>query len=162
MGPLIRDIAAADLPWVHALNRAHELELSPMSEAEMAAHLARATYARAAEGGAFLVAFDEGGDYDSPNFLWHRARFDRFLYVDRVATAATHRRRGLAAALYRDLFAFAAERGAPRVVAEINSDPPNPESDAFHERLGFVTVGEAFLEGRGKSVRYVARDVAAA
>lgn len=156
MGPVIRDIGAEDLPWVHALNRAHELELSPMTEAEMAAHLARADYARAAEGGAFLLAFGEAGDYSSPNFLWHRARFDRFLYVDRVATAATHRRRGLAAALYRDLIAFAGARGVPLIAAEINSDPPNPESDAFHARFGFETVGEAFLEGRGKTVRYIA------
>ena len=159
MGALIRDIGAEDLPWVHALNRAHELELSPLTEPEMAAHLARADYARAAEGGAFLIAFGEAGDYASPNFLWHRARFDRFLYVDRVATAATHRRRGLAAALYRDLFAFAAAQGVPRIVAEINSAPPNPESDAFHARLGFETVGEAWLESRGKSVRYVARAI---
>ncbi len=158
MGAVISEIGAADLNWVHALNRAHETELSPLSPEEMRAHLSGATYARQAEGGAFLIAHDETAAYQSPNFLWHKARFDRFLYVDRVATAATHRRRGLAAALYRDLFAFAEARGTPRVVAEINSDPPNPESDAFHAALGFVTVGEAFLADRGKTVRYIARE----
>lgn len=123
----------------------------------MRAHLAGADHARGADRGAFLIAFGERADYRSPNFLWHRARFDRFLYVDRVAVAATHRRRGLAAALYRDLFAVAATRGAGRVVAEINADPPNPASDAFHAALGFETVGTAHLPDRGKTVRYVAR-----
>ena len=32
--------------------------------------------------------------------------------------------------------------------------PPNPASDAFHERLGFVEVGQARLRN-GKFVRYL-------
>ncbi|QIE55764.1 GNAT family N-acetyltransferase [Pikeienuella piscinae] len=157
MGALIRDIDPADLPWVLALNLAHEVELSPLNEGRLAALIDAATYARAAEGGAFLIGFDQSADYDSENFLWHRARREKFLYVDRIAVAATHRRRGLAAALYADLFAFAAERGLERVVAEVNAEPPNPASDAFHARLGFVTVGEARLKAREKTVRYIER-----
>lgn len=157
MGALIRDIGPEDLPWIHALNRAHEAALSPLTPASLAALVAAAVYARAAGEGAFLIGFDQGADYDSENFLWHRARFERFLYVDRIAVAETHRRRGLARRLYEDLFAFAAARGLARVVAEINAEPPNPESDAFHESLGFETVGEARLAARAKTVRYVAR-----
>ncbi|MEM8753055.1 MAG: GNAT family N-acetyltransferase [Pseudomonadota bacterium] len=153
------DLAPADFGWAHALNKAHELELSPLTEAAFAELVAAATYARQAEGGAMLIAFDQDCDYDSPNFIWHRRRFGRFLYVDRVAVAETHRRRGLAALLYDDLFAFAADRKLERVVCEVNSDPPNLASDAFHERLGFAPVGEARLEGRGKTVRYLAREL---
>ena len=40
-----------------------------------------------------------------------------------------------------------------------NTDPPNPGSDAFHARLGFHEVGRAFLADRGKSVRYLEREV---
>ena len=156
---MIRPIAPDDLAWIHALNRAHELELSPLTPEALAALVASADYTRQAAGGAFLIAFREGATYDSPNFLWHRDRFDRFLYVDRIAVAATHRRRGLAAALYEDLFRFARETGAERVVCEVNADPPNPASDAFHARLGFEAVGEALLEGRGKTVRYFVREV---
>ena len=36
---------------------------------------------------AFLLAFDEASDYDSPNFLWFRERYPRFAYVDRIAVA---------------------------------------------------------------------------
>lgn len=156
---MITPITAADEAWVHALNKAHEVELSPLTPGQMTAHLANATYARQAEGGAMLIAFDQSADYDSPNFIWHRDRFARFLYVDRIAVADTHRRRGLAAALYADLFAFAAARGDERVVCEVNSDPPNPASDAFHAALGFEVVGEAFLADRGKTVRYLAREL---
>ena len=34
------------------------------------------------------------------------------------------------------------EAGHDRVVCEVNLDPPNPGSDAFHERLGFRVVDE--------------------
>ncbi|MEX2519012.1 MAG: GNAT family N-acetyltransferase [Paracoccaceae bacterium] len=157
-GPIL-PVSAEDLGWVHALNKAHEVELSQLTPGALAALVGGATYAHTADGGAFLIAFDQSAVYDSPNFLWHRARFETFLYVDRIAVAETHRRRGLAALLYNDLFAFAAARGDERIVAEVNSDPPNPASDAFHERLGFETVGEARLEGRGKTVRYLAREL---
>jgi hypothetical protein len=40
---------------------------------------------------------------------------------------------------------------------EVNSDPPNPASDAFHERLGFAEVGRAALPGGTKLVRYLSR-----
>ena len=156
---MISDIAAADHGWIYALNKAHEVELSPLTPDALAALISAAAYARQAEGGAFLIGFDQSGAYDSPNFLWHRDRFGRFLYVDRIAVAATHRRRGLAQALYADLFEFAEKAGLERVVCEVNSDPPNPASDAFHEALGFEVVGEALLEGRGKTVRYMARDL---
>lgn len=155
----VAPIETEDLAWVLPLNRAHETELSPLTEAGLGDLIASAAYARQADRGAFLIAFDEGAAYESPNFLWHRERFDRFLYVDRIAVAPTHRRRGLAAKLYEDLFAFAAESGSPRVVCEVNSDPPNPASDAFHERMGFVEVGVAFLADRGKTVRYFSREL---
>ncbi|MEL7465604.1 MAG: GNAT family N-acetyltransferase [Pseudomonadota bacterium] len=158
---MIADIGPGDFSWVHALNKAHEKELSPLTPEGAEALVRAAVYARQAEGGAFLIGFDQASDYDSPNFLWFRDRFETFLYVDRIAVAATHRRRGLAAALYEDLFAFAVAKGYPRVVCEVNSDPPNPGSDAFHAALGFKVVGEAQLEERGKSVRYMTREVGA-
>lgn len=149
-------IAGGDLDWVLGLNQAHETETSPLTPARLAAMVDAAFYARAAEApGAFLLAFDQAAAYDSPNFLWFRERFERFVYVDRIVVAGTHRRRGLARALYDDLFAVARAAGHERVVCEVNSDPPNPGSDAFHAALGFETVGEARLEGRGKTVRYL-------
>ena len=49
--------------------------------------------------------------------------------------------------------------GHARVVCEVNSDPPNPASDAFHAALGFAEVGQAVLATQGKVVRYLSCDV---
>lgn len=72
------------------------------------------------------------------------------------------RKRGLANRLYDDLFRAASEAGHDRVVCEVNSDPPNPASDAFHASLGFVDVGHATIHDGKKTVRYLARSLAPA
>ena len=156
MTPDPRTIERADLDWVLALNRAHETELSPLTPERLEALVAAAFYARAlGRRAAFLLAFDQDMDYDSPNFLWFRDRLERFVYVDRITVAPTERSRGLARILYQDLFAWARDRGHARIVCEVNADPPNPGSDAFHAALGFREVGRADLADRGKSVRYL-------
>jgi predicted GNAT superfamily acetyltransferase len=107
---------------------------------------------------AFLIAFDQDGDYDSPNFLWFRERFARFLYIDRVVVAAAAQGQGWGRKLYAKLIETAKASGHDRIVAEINIQPPNPVSLAFHERLGFAAVGERALS-LDKVVRYVALEV---
>jgi uncharacterized protein len=99
---------------------------------------------------AFLLAFDQGADYDSPNFLWFRAR---------IVVAASARRRGCARRLYRSLFEHAATAGHERVVCEVNINPPNPASDTFHAALGFVEVGSASVHEGSKTVRYLSRSL---
>jgi predicted GNAT superfamily acetyltransferase len=108
-----------------------------------------------------MLAFDHEADYDSPNFFWFRARHPRFVYVDRIVVAASARGRGCARRLYHDLFAHALRAGHERVVCEVNSNPPNPESDAFHASLGFVEVGAASVYGGSKTVRYLLRTLTA-
>ena len=105
---------------------------------------------------AFLIAFDQDAAYDSPNFAWLRARHSRFVYVDRIVTAAACRGRGHAAGLYKALFDHARAAGHDQVLCEVNVDPPNPGSDGFHDRMGFGEVGRAALPG-GKVVRYLRR-----
>ena len=67
------------------------------------------------------------------------------------------RGRGHARRLYDDLFQHALRGGHERVVCEVNRDPPNPASDAFHAALGFSEVGLAAIHGGAKTVRYLAR-----
>jgi predicted GNAT superfamily acetyltransferase len=156
----IRLLDTDDLDWVHRLNEVHAIELSSMAKAEFATLVSRARFALAADPeAAFLLAFDQQPTSVSPNFDWLQARYEDILYIDRVAVAATAQRRGLASAIYRELFERAAAAGFARIGCEVNSDPPNPASDAFHVRHGFVEAGVARLADRGKTVRYFVKEL---
>jgi len=139
-----------------ALNEAAVHALSPLTRVRLEhvhAHAARHTVVVDAHRVvAFLLAFASGAPYDSVNYRWFDRRWADFLYVDRVVVAPEAQRRGLAALLYRDLFAAAAERGFAQVVCEFDVDPPNPASQAFHRRFGFVEVGRQRIAGGRKQV----------
>ena len=151
----IEPIGAADLAAVLALNNEHAAELSWLESEGLSGLLAEAFHARRIGSvEAFLITFDQDAAYDSPNFLWFRQRYPRFVYVDRVAVAASARGRGHARRLYEDLFARAMQAGHTLVTCEVNAEPPNPASDAFHAARGFREVGTAAIHGGSKTVRY--------
>ena len=97
-----------------------------------------------------LVVMKRDSDYDSPNFLWFRRGFKRFAYIDRIAVDSRARRRGIGESLYLTLEAWARSRGLERLVCEVNLQPRNETSIAFHHSLGFREVGQYI--GRGKGV----------
>lgn len=153
---MIRDAARSDFPAILALNAESERFLSPLSLPRLE-HLHRqAAYHRVAELGsavvAFLLAFREGADYDSPNYLWFSGRYDTFLYIDRVVVAVPEQGKGLGAALYDDLFAFARNNGIAVVTCEFDIHPPNEVSRRFHARYGFREVGTQWVAGGKKRV----------
>ncbi len=158
----IEPIGAADLAAVLALNNQHAAELSWLEPDRLSKLIGEAFHARRIGSvEAFLLTFDQDAVYDSPNFLWFRERYPRFVYVDRVAVAASARGRGHARRLYEELFARARAAGHSLVTCEVNADPPNPVSDAFHAALGFAEVGAAAIHGGAKSVRYYAKPLTA-
>jgi uncharacterized protein len=138
------------------LNNAFSGETSELTLAKLQ-HMILASFMASAIGrdDALLIAFDQDAIYDSPNFLWFKQRLTHFVYVDRIIVAAHARSRGLARSLYQTLFTACRLTGHTYVVCEVNIDPPNPASDAFHARLGFTEMGRAAL-ANGKTVRYLA------
>jgi predicted GNAT superfamily acetyltransferase len=139
-----------------ALNNAHAQELSWLEPERLEYLIGEAFLARRiGDLDAFMLAFDQDARYDSPNFLWFRARYPRFVYVDRIVVAASARGRGCARRLYHDLFEHAVRSGHDRVVCEVNKIPPNPASDAFHAALGFSEVGTASVDDGSRTVRYL-------
>lgn len=140
-----------------SLNNAHATELSPLTMDELRALLANAFHARCiGEMDAFLIALDETHPtYASPNYLWFRARHARFVYVDRILVAENTRGKGHARRLYADLMEHARAMGHELLACEVNAQPPNPASDAFHEALGFRPVGRAAIHQGSKTVRYL-------
>jgi len=157
----IRDLANGDLDWVFELNLVHEALLSPLDREGIASLAGGALFARViAPRAAFLIAFDQDADHDSLNFQWFRARYPRFIYVDRIAVDAAHAGAGHGGRLYDEVFDRARAMCYPVVCAEVNSDPPNQASLAFHDRQGFAAVDEQWLPGGDKAVRYFVREVA--
>jgi uncharacterized protein len=141
-----------------ALNNAHAEALSLLDMSGFR-HLVREAFlaCRIGPGDAFMLTFDQTARYNSPNFLWFRARSPKFVYVDRICVSPSARGRGLARRLYQELFEQARRTGHGIVVCEVNIDPPNPDSDAFHASLGFSAIGQAAIHGGAKTVRYMAR-----
>jgi uncharacterized protein len=160
--PYIRRLHSASEPLL-ALNNDHAIELSALTLSEFDQLIRESFYAATInEGDALIIAFDQSSCYNHTNFLWFRAYFekerhDRFVYVDRVVTSAAARSKGHARTLYMDLFEHARAAGHDRVVCEVNLDPPNPVSDAFHASLNFSEVGRAVIHNGAKTVRYLLR-----
>src|SRR6516162_1981588 len=162
MSALISPITSADLQGSSALrsalltlNNEHARELSWADSARFRQLVAAAFFAeRVGVADAFLIAFDQDANYDSPNFLWFQGRYSRFVYVDRIVTAPQARGQGLARLLYGRLIDRAKATGHELIVCEVNSNPPNPGSEALHRSLGFFPVGDARLP-TGKTVTYL-------
>ena len=111
----------------------------------------------------FVLGMPPGLAYQSENYLFFTARArelgSTFVYVDRIVLAAHLRGRGLGPQLYEAVFAEARRVGATEVLCEVNVEPPNPGSLAFHTRLGFVEVGRQSTKGGANVVALLAAPV---
>jgi len=140
-----RAARASDHPALLRLNAASQAVLSPLDERRLQDLVARADWLDVVDRGgevlAFLMAFREGADYDSPNYRWFARRYPRFLYIDRVVVAQAARGRGCGSLLYQRAFERARSHGVPSVTCEFDLEPPNPASARFHARFGFREVG---------------------
>src|SRR5260370_6923508 len=87
------------------LNNAHAQELSWL-EPERLQHLVKQAFLARRIGNldAFILALDQDARYDSPNFLWFRARYSRFVYFDRAVVASSPPGPGCPRHPYLDLF----------------------------------------------------------
>lgn len=90
----------------------------------------------------FVIGMRPGSPYQSENYRWFQARATDFLYVDRIVIAESRRGAGIGRQLYASVFERARSESRSEVTCEVNLSPPNPESLAFHARLGFERVGE--------------------
>lgn len=154
---MLRPPESSDFPGMLALNNAHAAELGALSAEALAGLVAISFRTRYADAGGFLIALEQGADYRSPNYQWFAERFTKFAYVDRVVVAPSARKLGLGRNFYFDLIEAALRAGHALLACEVNIDPPNPVSDAFHASLGFQEIGRARIPERGKAVRYLVK-----
>jgi predicted GNAT superfamily acetyltransferase len=139
----IRDITAADLRAIHAINEAGTPGVHSESPAQLAAITRESCIAIVAEIGGAVAGFCQvlppGATYQSMNYQWFSARYDDFIYLDRVAVGVEHRGRGIGSRLYEEV-----ERrtSAAWFTLEVNLRPRNEGSLRFHARHGFLEVGQ--------------------
>ena len=147
-----------EIDHILALSAKHEEATSALTRPLLEAMLQTAFHSATIGAGrdAYLISFDQDAAYQSENFLWFKARYPRFVYVDRIVVADHAQGKGLGHQLYRDLFEKARHSGHSRILCEINLEPANPGSLLFHARQGFSEVGSARLSNN-KRVSYQCR-----
>lgn len=145
MPSILRPITPADFDDVLALNERNVELLSPMDQGRLreimslSDHASVITHDDAFAG--FVITLEAGVDYDSSNYQWYDEKYDDFYYLDRVVLHEDFRRLGLGTIVYDELETRA--RGlANRFALEVNIEPPNEASLAFHHKRGYRDVGE--------------------
>lgn len=154
-----------DYPAIHQINEASVPAVSSISIDELQTLAGQGCYfgsvwvERNCAG--FLMAMRPGADYASPHYQWFSREYPDFVYVDRIAVAAQYKGLGLGRALYQDLVR-AITGTSPLITCEVNLRPPNPDSFAFHTKLGFVEVGQLESEAGMKRVSLMTKKLTAA
>lgn len=156
---VIRELIAADLPAIWAINQENVPAVGEESPDSLAQIVDESVSALAVEVDSMLAGFclvvPPGANYDSPNYRYFCDRYDDFIYLDRVALSAAHQGKGLGAALYREVERRARARW---FTLEVNVVPPNEGSMRFHLREGFREVDQ--LETRpGKIVSLMIKEL---
>ena len=158
----IRPAQPGDYAAVHAINEASVPHVTHVSRDELVEFAQQCFYFRiAVDGGkclGFLMAMRPGEAYESPHYQWFSRAYDNFVYVDRIAVASDGKGRGIGRALYEDL-EREVKPDAKLITCEVNLLPPNPDSFAFHTRLGFAEVGQLESEGGKKKVSLMAKNL---
>jgi predicted GNAT superfamily acetyltransferase len=142
----IRPVTDDDLDRVLEINQANVPEVGPIDAQRLRFLIDESTLSLVVdvdgEPAGFCVVLPLGSHYASVNYRWFVERYDDVAYLDRVAFHAAFRRRGLGSALYADVERrLASLDGVGALALEVNVDPPNPGSLAFHASHGFVEVG---------------------
>jgi predicted GNAT superfamily acetyltransferase len=141
--PKLRPITEADVPDVLALNERNVELLAPMDEDRLHElnSLADRFDVLEVDGAfaGFVITFTPGAPYDSELYGWFSERYAAdFYYLDRIVLHEDFRRRGLGGFVYDEMESTARKYG--RLVLEVNVQPPNDPSIAFHAARGFTEV----------------------
>ena len=157
----IRAAERADYAAVLAMNEDALPHVSSLTESEFSVLAGQCFYFGVAlvDGvvAGSLMALRPGEDYRSLNYRWFCERYESFVYIDRIVVAPQFNGLGIGRALYADV-ERAARDTAPILTCEVNLDPPNPGSLAFHKKLGFAEVGQLVAD-EGKLVSLMVKAV---
>jgi predicted GNAT superfamily acetyltransferase len=158
----VRSLELDDLDWMLRVNNAAVPAVNPHDASSLRALVDDADRCWVAVAGTrrvgMLVTFGPGASYESSNYRWLSERFEDFRYVDRIVVVPDAKGRGVGRALYGVLEEHAASVEAQRMLCEVNIEPPNPMSVAFHTAMGWSAVADRDVSP-GKAVRYFEKRV---
>ncbi|MCW2761640.1 MAG: family N-acetyltransferase [Marmoricola sp.] len=139
---LLRAITPTDYDAVVALNERFVHLTAPMDQArlaELAGASDRADVIEVdGEFAGFVITFAAGAAYDGTHFAWFAQRYHDYCYLDRIVIDDQFQRRGLGTFVYD---AVEGDCARPVLALEVNIEPPNEPSLAFHRARGYVEVG---------------------
>ncbi|MEI7506019.1 MAG: GNAT family N-acetyltransferase [Actinomycetes bacterium] len=155
--PIIRELTADDLDVMLAINQENVPAVGPETSETMQQIFEWSSLTLGIEVDQALVGYclimKPGLPYASTNYQWFCDKYDEFIYLDRVAFTESHQGRGYGSLLYNEVEARSTES---LFTLEVNLKPRNEGSLRFHERLGFVEVGQQ-ISGSGKLVSLMAK-----
>lgn len=141
----IRDVQEHELDAILAMNNAAGSGILPMNRERVQYFWQHADYFRVADSDSglvgFLIALKQDAHDDGSNFQWFKARYEAFVYVDRIVIAKGQRSAGIGRLFYADVQSFA-EMRAPALVAEVFIEDSTHPALLFHGSFGFHEVGQ--------------------
>lgn len=150
-----------DLPKVLELNEAALPHVSKVKLTDMDRFLKQADPFLIVESedgdiAGFMIVLKPDLDYSSLNYAFFNNNYDNFDYVDRIVIGEDYRGRDFGTSLYKHLFGSSDKK---YVTCEVNLKPPNPESLAFHNKLGFSKVAELVTDNGKKRVSMLVKNI---
>lgn len=103
----------------------------------------------------FMISLREGADYGSVNYKFFNNHYRQFEYVDRIVIKEEFKGNGMGRKLYEFLFD---KNETDLVCCEVNVKPQNPDSMAFHQKLGFKEKSKLITEDGKKVVSMLVKN----
>lgn len=158
-----RPLTVADATVLQPINNQAYPAVPMVSVEQLASLIERGSWGLVAESAGsvagFVLCFSPGAQYDSENYRYFESHFDDHLYIDRIVVAEGFRGQGVGSALYEKVFEEAGRRGTSEVTCEVNVEPPNPGSIAFHQKMGFRNLDTQATKGGSVVVQLMAASV---
>ena len=159
---MLRELKEEDQEALLALNNASTPAVNALTLEELKSILSLAEKCWVeeidSELAAALIIIGPDQSYSSDNYTWLETQFSNYCYVDRIMVDKNHKRNGLGNKLYRELERYAECRGAHILLCEVNLEPPNPQSIAFHKRLDWKPFSKR-EHSPGKIVQYFKKNI---
>ena len=140
----VRPITENDLTEIIPANNAEIPAVSLLDEDKLTTILDAAETAVVAEVDDEVAGFVFGlpsglEDFDSANYQGFEEHLDDYVYIERIVVMPGNQGLGIGRQLYDHVVD---NSDAPVLVSEVNTEPRNDASLAFHDRFGFEPIGE--------------------